>query len=72
MSNSSKDSIGSVLNQKDNNKLELNGELFLKDLKSEQSLKIEDRLPEYLRFILEVIEKNPNKVGIETYFFKLF
>jgi hypothetical protein len=72
MSDSSKNSIGNVLNQKDN-KLELNGELFLKDLKSESSLKIEDRLPEYLRFILEVIEKNPNiQVGIETHFFKLF
>lgn len=67
MSEFSKNNIGVLLNQKDN-KLELNGELFLKDLKNDESCKIEDRIPEYLKFSLDVAEKNSNKVG---FFFKL-
>ena len=61
MSEFSTNNIGALLNQKDN-KLELNGELFLRDLKDDESLKIEDRIPEYLKFSLDVAEKNSNRV----------
>ena len=43
-------------------------ELMKKDLKNDESCKIEDRIPEYLKFSLDVAEKNSNKVG---FFFQI-
>ena len=66
MNEFNKTHIENVLTQKEK-RLELNGEIFLADLNlnvDQESIKNlnNDRLPDYLKFITENIEKNPPKV----------
>ena len=61
-----KNNIANILSQKEE-KLELNGDVFLEDLKNDDSIKLEDRLPSYLKYIIENIDKNSNTVTFNLY-----